>query len=135
VLVYATGSEHPFREPCQRLLISEAPVGRLTTTAGVIQEFVHVRQRRMPSRDNAVSLARDFVDLLEPLLGVPDAAVRDALDLLIEHPKLGAFDAVLAAAAIHARCQALVSADTAFADIRRCRVVIPDDDGIRRLLE
>jgi predicted nucleic acid-binding protein len=69
VLVYATGSEHRFREPCQRLLISETLVGRLTTTAGVIQEFVHVRQRRMPLRDSAVSLASDFVDLLEPLLG------------------------------------------------------------------
>jgi len=134
VLVYATGSEHPFREPCQRLLISEAPVGRLTTTAGVIQEFIHVRQRRRPSRNDAVSLASDFIDLLEPLLGVPDVAVRDALDLLVEHPKLGAFDAVLAAAAIQAHCQALVSADAAFAGIRGCRVVVPDDDGIAGLL-
>lgn len=134
VLVYATGSEHPFREPCRRLLISEASAGRLTTTAGVIQEFVHVRRRRMPSRDDAVSLARDFVDLFEPLLGVPDAAVRDALDLLVEHPKLGAFDAVLAAAAVHARCRALVSADAAFAGIRGCRVVVPDDEGIGQLL-
>lgn len=71
VLVYATGVEHPFREPCQRLLISEISVGRLTTTAGVIQEFIHVRQRQRP-RSDAISLACDFVDLLEPLLNVPD---------------------------------------------------------------
>lgn len=134
VLVYATGSEHPFREPCQRLLTSEGSVGRLTTTAGVIQEFVHVRQRRMRSRDEVVCLARDFIDVLEPLLAIPDVAVRDALDLLVEHPKLGAFDAVLAAAAIHARCEALVSTDAAFAGIRSCRVVVPDDEGVGQLL-
>jgi predicted nucleic acid-binding protein len=134
VLVYATGTDHPFREPCQRLLISEAPAGRLTTTAGVIQEFVHVRQRRR-SRSDAVALARDFVDLFEPLLEVPDAAVRDALDLLVEHPKLGAFDSVLAAAAIRAGCSALITTDAAFTGIRGCPVVVPDSVGIHRLVQ
>lgn len=131
VLVYAVGNEHRFREPCLRLLSS--PGLRLTTTAAVIQEFVHVRQRRR-SRADAVSLGRDYLDLLGPLLEVPDVAVGDALDLLTEHPGLGAFDAVLAAAAIRASCTALVSADAAFSGLRGCEMVVPDERGVDRLL-
>jgi predicted nucleic acid-binding protein len=132
VLVYAVGADHPYREPCLRLLAG-APSRRLTTTATVIQEFVHVRQRR-GSRADAVDLGRAYLDLLSPLLEVPDLAVGDALDLLVEHPGLGAFDAVLAAAATRARCTALVTADKAFSGLRGCRVVTPDDGGVDQLL-
>jgi uncharacterized protein len=132
VLVYAVGADHPFREPCLRLLAAASSL-RLTTTAGVIQEFVHVRQRRRPRAD-AVALGRAYLDLLSPLLDVSDAAVGDALDLLVEHPRLGPFDAVLAAAAARARCTALVAADSAFSGIRGCAVVVPDDDGVDGLL-
>ena len=132
VLVYAVGADHPLREPCLRLLAG-APSRRLTTTAGVIQEFVHVRQRRR-SRDDAVALGRSYLDLLSPLLDVPGAAVSDALDLMVEQPALGAFDAVLAAAATRAGCAALVTADKAFAGLRGCPVVVPDDSGVDQLL-
>jgi predicted nucleic acid-binding protein len=132
VLVYAVGAEHPLREPCLRLLSAATSV-RLTTTAGVIQEFVHVRQRRRPRAD-AMALGRAYLDLLGPLLEVPDAAVGDALELLVKHPRLGPFDAVLAAAATHAGCTALVSADSAFGDLTGCPVVVPDDGGVQKLL-
>jgi len=132
VLVYAVGADHPFREPCLRLL-SAASTLRLTTTAAVIQELVHVRQRRRP-RVDAIALGRAYLDLLSPLLEVPDVAVGDALDLLVQHPRLGPFDAVLAAAAARARCTALVAADAAFTGLRGCPVVMPDDRGVDRLL-
>jgi len=132
VLVYAVGADHPLREPCLRLLAG-AQNRRLTTTAAVIQEFVHVRQRRR-SRSDAIALGRSYLDLLSPLLEVPDAAVGDALELLVERPGLGAFDAVLAAAAARARCTALVTADSAFSGLRGCPTVRPDEEGVDRLL-
>jgi uncharacterized protein len=132
VLVYAVGAEHPFREPCLRLLAAATSV-RLTTTAGVIQEFVHVRQRRRPRAD-AVALGQAYLDLLSPLLEVPDAAVSDALELLVKHERLGSFDAVLVAAAARGGCTAVVSADAAFGQVAGCPVVVPDDAGVEKLL-
>lgn len=47
----------------------------------------------------------------------------------------GSFDAVLAAAAHAAGAEALVSADTGFSGIAAIRHVVPDVDGVRRLLD
>ncbi len=130
VLVYAVGTEHPLKEPCKSLISNR--MDSLTTTAGVIQEFVHVRSRRRP-RSEAVALAAAYLNLFSPLLDVPEPAVRDALDLLEEHQDLGAFDAVLAATARMAGCEALVTADRAFASVADLAVVFPDAAGIAKL--
>ncbi len=132
VLLYAVGTEHELREPCRRLLAAPKRFA-LTTTSGVIQEFVHVRSRRRP-RSDAVDLGRSYLTLLRPLLEVPEAAVDDALSLLEDHASLGAFDAVLAAASLRAGCQAVVTADRAFAAVDNLPVVFPDDAGIGTLL-
>lgn len=117
VLVYAVGDEHPLRGPCRRLieLIGNEAV-RAATTVEVIQEFVHVRARRRP-RSDAAQLGLDFATMLSPLLR-PDAAdLAAGLDLFRHKRRLGAFDAVLAAAALAAGATALVSADRSFAGI------------------
>jgi len=132
VLLYAVGSEHELREPCRRLLAAPRSVG-LTTTAGVLQEFVHVRARRRPHPD-AVELGRAYLTLLKPLVDVPDTAVDDALDLLGEHASLGAFDAILAATSRRSGCEAIVTADRAFAEIDGLEVVFPNQGGIDGLL-
>lgn len=131
VLVYAVGAEHQLREPCRALLSHRTTA--LTTTAGVIQEFVHVRSRRR-SRADAVKLGTAYLTLLSPLLDVPDRAVREALGLLERHAELGAFDAVLAAAARMAECEALVTADRAFATLPDLPVRYPDAAGLAGLL-
>ena len=61
ILVYATGVEHPLRTPCRELIaaIADGEI-QATTTPEVIQEFVHVRSRRVSRRD-AVALGRDLV--------------------------------------------------------------------------
>lgn len=133
VLFYAVGTEHPLRESCRHLLGSSARQ-ELTTTAGVLQEFVHVRERRRP-RSDAVELGRSYLTLLRPLLQVPEQAVDHALSLLEEHATLGAFDAVLAATAAHAECRAVVTADRAFARIGGLPVTFPDAAGIAALLD
>ncbi len=135
VLVYAKGTAHPLRDPCRRLIDANAH-SRLeaTSTVEVIQEFVHVRAQRR-ERSDAAQLGGDYADMLAPLLTVGDEHLRRGLSLFEHNERLGAFDAVLAATAIDSGASALVSADAAFADVAGLLHVIPDDDGVDKLLE
>ena len=87
-----------------------------TTTTEVIQEFTHVRARRRDRKD-AAELARDYIELLSPLLIVEETGLREGLRLYGEGTGFGSFGAVLAAAAQAAGADALVSADTGFSSI------------------
>ncbi len=135
VLVYAQGAPHPLRDPC-RALVEAITAGQLaaTTTVEVIQEFAHVWARRRP-RPDAVSRARDYAELLSPLLAVGDHALNNGLAIFERHRSVGAFDAVLAAAAIAEHAEALVSADRSFGNVDGLRHVVPDAAGVRSLLE
>ena len=134
VLVYAVGADHPFREPCRQLIRAIAGGTILaTTTIEVIQEFTHVRARRRDRKD-AAELARDYIELLSPLLIVEETDLREGLRLFGEGKGFGSFDAVLAAAAHAAGAEALVSADTGFSGIAAIHHVVPDTDGVRGLL-
>jgi predicted nucleic acid-binding protein len=116
VLVYAVGGDHPLKQACLELLrlISSGDV-RATTTPEVIQELAHVRARRQ-DREDAARVARAFGALFAPLLTVT-AEDLDAGLGLFTRTRLGAFDAVLAAAALRSGCRLLVSADRAFAAV------------------
>src|SRR6202451_4465823 len=130
VLVYAVGADHPLREPCQQLIRAIAGGTILaTTTIEVIQEFTHVRARRRDRKD-AAGLARDYIELLSPLLIVEETDLREGLRLYEEGTGFGAFDAILAVAARAAAADALVSADTGFAGIAEIHHVVPDADGV-----
>ena len=134
VLVYAVGADHPLREPCRQLIRAVADGTVLaTTTVEVIQEFTHVRARRHDRKD-AAALARDYIELLSPLLIAEETDLREGLRLYEEESGFGAFDAVLAAAAHAAGADALVSADSGFADITAVHHVVPDAEGVRQLL-
>jgi hypothetical protein len=134
VLVYAKGSEHAYRDPCRDLIAAIAD-GRLkaTTTAEVIQEFAHVRARRR-GREDAAALARDYAELLAPLLPITADSLSAGLRLFEAAERLGAFDAVLAAASLVAEAAAVVSVDAAFAEVSDLRHVIPDAQGVELLL-
>jgi uncharacterized protein len=134
VLVYAVGNAHPLRRPCRRLVeaVRDAQV-RATTTAAVIQEFAHVRSRRR-SRDDAADLASDFARLLAPLVVIDEEDLRAGLRLFRDHERIGAFDAVLAAAGLRREVTALVSADRAFAGVDDLPYLDPaTDDFASRL--
>jgi predicted nucleic acid-binding protein len=124
VLVYATGAEHPAKDPCGRL-IDAVGDGRLdaTTTVEVIQAFVHVRAPRA-GREAAAELGQGFVALLRPLLAPDEAALTRGLGLYQRHG-LGMFDAVLAATALERDAAAVVSADRAFASVPALRHLDP----------
>lgn len=137
VLVYAVGGDHPLRRPC-RDVIEAMRDGNVvaTTTVEVLQEFAHVRSRRR-SRSDAAALTNDFATLLSPLLRPDVADVRLGLTLFEELDELGAFDAVLAGAALRAGASAVVSADRAFATVPDLTHLDPADPGfaddLRRL--
>lgn len=130
VLVYAKGSDHPLRDPC-RDLIGAVVSGRLraTTSTEVIQEFAHVRAKRRGVAD-ATALARDYAELLAPLLVIDSEQLQRGLSLFEATPGLGAFDAVLAAAALENRARHLVSADRAFERVTEMSYVFPDATGV-----
>ncbi len=134
VLVYAKGAEHPLRRPCRELIaaVAEGAV-EATTSVEAIQEFVHVRARRR-GREDAAALGRDYAELLSPLLAVDREHLREGLALFERIESLGAFDAVLAAAAIAAGATALVSADSGFADIPTLPHTLPDVAGVATFL-
>lgn len=134
VLVYTVGGEHPLAAPCKRLvdLIGDGQIAATTTTQ-VIQEFVHVRARRGDRRD-AVELGARFVALLTPLLPIGEADLAEGMRLFERVNGLGAFDAVLAAVAINADAEALISADRAFSAIRGLRSVAPGTRDFDTLL-
>ncbi|HEY1538248.1 MAG TPA: PIN domain-containing protein [Solirubrobacteraceae bacterium] len=133
VLVYAVGMEHPLRDPC-RDLIGMIASGRVSaiTTVEVLQEFTHVRARRR-DRAEAARLAHDYLALLGPLLVVGEDDLEEGLRIYARSDRLGAFDAVLAAAAGRAGADAIVSADAAFAEADIAHVV-PDVAGVASLL-
>ena len=119
VLAYAVGTEHPLREPSRRLLkaLGEGTV-TASTTVDVIQEFAHGYARPRPRAD-AAAQARRYATLLAPLLSPTEADLAAGLQLFEKQERLDAFDAVLAATTIAHEAKALVSADRAFASVRR----------------
>jgi uncharacterized protein len=134
VLVYSVGDDHALREPCRRV-VEAAAAGHIeaTTTAEVVQEFVHVRARRRDRRE-AARLGSEWVDLLAPLMALAEDDLRQGLALFQKQPSLGSFDAVLAAAAMRAEADALVSADAAFAALPKLRHVDPRDPALASLI-
>ncbi len=133
ILVLAVGADHPLRDAARRLVESVASrMLEATTTPEVVQEFAHVRARRRGRRD-AVALARRYAELLSPLIVTDADHLERGLRLFGEHPALGAFDAVLAAAAL-ADDAALVSADGDFAAVPSLRHVVPGTRAFEALL-
>jgi hypothetical protein len=134
VLAYAVGTDHPLREPC-RALLEAVRQGSLSasTTPEVIQEFVHIHSCRR-ARHLAVRLARRYAVGLAPLLLTEVSDLDRGLRLFEENTELGAFDAVLAAVALRAGAEALVSADRAFASVRGLRFIEPLSAEFERLL-
>lgn len=130
VLVYATGSAHPLREPC-RSLVAAIGDGRLaaSTTVEVIQEFAHVRARRR-DRADAAATAMSFATLLAPLVMVDSDDLSLGLRVFREDTRVGAFDAVLAAAVMRRdHLTALVSADRAFTRVEGLTLLDPGGSG------
>ena len=118
VFVYALGTDHPLRAPSRALLHDSASGDiEITTTALVLQEFLHVRSTRR-SRSDAAAVTRDLALACDPLSPADRSDLNLAIELFEIHPGLDAFDSLLAAVGLRAGGTVLVSADRAFGAVR-----------------
>lgn len=128
VFLYALGGPSPYREPCRRileLLATGALEGEVSTD--LVQEFLHVRQRRIGDRHAAAEAAR-LVAILVALHDVTASELTRALALFQRHEQLGARDAMFAAIALNRGLETIVTADRGFDGIAGLRRIDPLDD-------
>jgi predicted nucleic acid-binding protein len=76
-----------------------------------------------------------FADLLALLLTLTASHLMAGLPLFRDHDRLGAFDAVLAAAALDVGALALVSADRAFGSVPDLIHQVPDAESVQLLIQ
>ncbi len=122
VFVYALGSEHPYRDPCRRLLDPDA-LQRYGGEASVqaTQELLHQRSRRTGNREEAVDVASALAQLC-PLHDLTQADLRLGLRLFHRAPRLSGRDALHAATAVNRGIPSIISPDADFDgldDLRR----------------
>ena len=115
VPIYAAGREHPYKEPCIRVLMMVArhPL-EFVTSVEVLQELVHyylVSQRWEFGREVLKSFSEIMHDRLEP---VYEEDVLLAARLADHHPRVSARDLVHAAVMQRLGANRIVSADTDF---------------------
>ena len=80
---------------------------------------------RRRDRREASKLGRDWAALLAPLISTTRDDLEHGLALYETHSELGAFDSLLAAAALAHESEALVSADRAFNVVPGLRHIDP----------
>jgi predicted nucleic acid-binding protein len=114
VFLYATGADHPNREPC-RALLERLRTGTLvaTTNTEVLQEIVFFFARRGRVGEG-VRLARAVAELLPDLLPVTRVDLERAFELLGAHEGLPPRDAVNAATMSNSGITVIISADAHF---------------------
>ncbi|MEX2619915.1 MAG: type II toxin-antitoxin system VapC family toxin [Egibacteraceae bacterium] len=125
VFVYAVGTDHPYREPCRRLveaLGQDALQGEASVEA--VQELLHQRVRRTGDRAGATRLARCVAGLC-PLHDVTVADLRTALELFARHDRLQARDAIHAATAVNRGIPVIISPDRDFDGLAHLQRVDP----------
>ncbi len=114
VFLYARGLEHPYRQPCRRIL-DGARRGwvQLEASAELVQEFAHVLLRRGVHREDAVDEAHEV--RRQCRVHAFDSQVLNlALGMVRHYPQLGARDAIHAATAVAVGAPQLLSADQVF---------------------
>jgi predicted nucleic acid-binding protein len=127
VFIYALGGDHPYREPCRRLL-REVRSGRLANEASVelIHEFTYVRLRQVSSRAEAVQAAFEIMHSFS-LHTVEFRDMERANDLWCEHERLDMRDAIFAAQALNRGIDAILSPDRGFDGIDGLQRIDPAD--------
>jgi predicted nucleic acid-binding protein len=127
VFLYAAGGDHPYRQPCQRILrrVAEGELDA-TTSSEVVQEILYVLTRR-GLRSQALSLARNILTVFPALLEVGAAEMEAACDLLESKPELPPRDAVHAATMLTHGVATIITADTHFDQLAQLKRIAPEN--------
>lgn len=124
VFLHAVGGEHPRRDAARTLLARIADDLVVHVGAETIQEFVFHRMRVGP-RESAIAMGRDLVDSVT-IHSFDEAIARRAIELMADSP-IGGRDAVLAATALEAGFDAIVTDDARFASAGGLRAESTDE--------
>jgi uncharacterized protein len=127
VFVYAFGADHPYAEPCRRI-VDRAGDGDLRgeASADLVQELMHQRARRTGDRRRAAREAAAVAELCD-LHEVRPEDIARALELFAGTVHLDARDAVFAAVALNRGVTAILSPDRAFDEVVGLVRVDPSD--------
>jgi uncharacterized protein len=125
VFTYASGSEHPLREPC-RAVLRAAAEGRLmaVTSAEVVQEILH-RYSSIRRTATGTALAREVVAGFAPVLPITHAVAERLPDLVERYPRLTARDVVHVATCLEEGIESIVSPDRGFEPVQGIRLLDP----------
>ncbi len=115
VPIYAAGGDHPYKEPCARILRMAAAEPRpFVTDSEVLQELMHryvASGRWLLGREVLHAFAEVMDGLVEPVLAED---VLSASRLADRHPDVSARDLVHAAVMQRLGANRIISADTDF---------------------
>lgn len=130
VLMYAAGTEHPLRAPCQHLLARVADQRlEAVTSAEVIQEILH-RFGALRRPEVGAAMARDALDLFAPVLPITDAVMRRMPDLVERYRGLAARDLVHVATCLEEGIDSIISPDHGFDVVAEIRRIAPDEPAL-----
>lgn len=125
VFIYATGSGHPLRDPCARVLARmEAGELEATTSAEVVQEIVH-RFLAIRRVDEGLLLAQRVMEAFMPVLPVTHSVVARVPGLARRYPNLAARDLVHVATCIEEGIPAIATTDRGFDQVVEVRRIDP----------
>lgn len=125
VLMYAAGTEHPLREPCQQALkTAVADDIRLITDAEVLQEILY-RYFSIGRPGSAQAVHASAIDLCHEILPLESTHTTRALELLTEHPRLTPRDAIHVATMENRGLELLLSTDQDFDSLSHIERVDP----------
>ena len=115
VPIYAAGRDHPYKEPCARILRTAAEDPQLfVTDSEVLQELMHhylASGRREPGLEVLRAFAEALRGRVEP---VHAEDVLEAAALAARHPDVSARDLVHTAVMQRLGASRIISADTGF---------------------
>jgi uncharacterized protein len=125
VIMYASGGEHPLREPCGRIIagIGDGDIDAVTSSE-VIQEILH-RFIGIRRPETGRSQAIEALDLFAPILPITHALMRRVPDLAVKYPSLDARDVLHVATCIHEGITDIVSPDRGFDQVAEVRRIDP----------
>ncbi len=121
VLMYAAGTEHPLRAPSQQI-VRRIAAGDFDAviSAEVVQEILH-RFVAIGRPELGARIARDALDLFDPVLPITHAVMHRMPALIERYPRLSARDLVHLATCLEAGIGSIVSPDRGFDAVTEIR--------------
>lgn len=129
VIMYAAGSDHPLKAPCQRVLerVADGDLDAVISVE-VVQEIIHrfVAVRR-PAQ--GATIANDAMDLFAPVLPITHATMRRMPELVARHPGLAARDLLHVATCQQEGIEVIISTDRGLDAVPGIRRIDPVEAG------